>query len=69
MSKFINTGIQASNPLSLHPPGNGSIHFSFGRDLPLRLDKDGFTYKGVKIEDAGEAYRAFMEVTGKTHRP
>jgi hypothetical protein len=27
----------------------------------LRLDDKGMTYKGVLIEDAGEAYRAFME--------
>ncbi len=28
----------------------------------MRLDKDGMTYKGARIEDAGEAYRAFIEV-------
>ena len=28
----------------------------------MRLDKDGMTYKGQRIEDAGEAHRALLEV-------
>ena len=28
----------------------------------LVLDKDGMIYKGQRIEDAGEAHRAFLEV-------
>lgn len=28
----------------------------------MRLDKDGMTYKGQRIEDGGEAHKAFMEV-------
>ncbi len=31
-------------------------------DEVMRLDHQGMVYKGVRIEDAGEAYRAFMEV-------
>ena len=27
----------------------------------LVLDKDGMTYKGKRIEDAGEAHRAFLD--------
>ena len=27
----------------------------------MRLDLTGMTYKGQRIEDGGEAYRAFME--------
>jgi hypothetical protein len=28
----------------------------------MRLDEHGMTYKGQRIEDAGEAHRAFLEV-------
>lgn len=28
----------------------------------LILDKDGFTYKGERIEDAGEAHALFLQV-------
>jgi hypothetical protein len=28
----------------------------------MRLDEDGMTYKGQRIEDGGEAHRAFLEV-------
>lgn len=35
--------------------------FSGGTEEVLRLDKDGMTYKGHRIEDAGEAHRAFVE--------
>lgn len=28
----------------------------------MRLDKDGMTYKGQRIEDGGEAHKAFLEV-------
>lgn len=28
----------------------------------MRLDKDGMTYKGERIEDAGEVHRLFVEV-------
>lgn len=32
------------------------------------LDKDGMTYKGQRVEDAGEAHRAFLEVMEKMKR-
>lgn len=36
----------------------------------LRLDHTGMTYKGQRIEDAGEAHRAFIEVmTAMRHNP
>lgn len=39
-----------------------SISFRCGQDAPiLVLDELGMTYKGQRIEDAGEAYRAFLE--------
>ena len=40
----------------------GSIRFTTEGVEIMRLDKDGMTYKGVRIEDAGEAHRAFLEV-------
>jgi len=40
-----------------------SIFFNCGASKAvLVLDKDGMTYKGQRIEDAGEAHRAFLEV-------
>lgn len=47
-------------------PENGKItfHITGGVEV-MRLDPQGMTYKGQRIEDAGEAYRAFMEVMEK----
>jgi len=40
-----------------------SIFFNCGASKAvLVLDKDGMIYKGQRIEDAGEAHRAFLEV-------
>jgi len=40
-----------------------SIFFNCGASKAvLLLDKDGMIYKGQRIEDAGEAHRAFLEV-------
>lgn len=42
-------------------------------DTILEIDKDGMTYKGQRIEDAGEAHRAFTawfaSVTDPCHSP
>jgi hypothetical protein len=40
-----------------------SIRFAVdnSRTEILRIDADGMTYKGQRIEDAGEAHRAFIE--------
>lgn len=39
-----------------------SVTFACGGDKPpLILDADGFTYRGERILDAGEAYRLFMD--------
>lgn len=45
------------------PPGTGAFVFyrSHGNVI-MRIDSDGITYKGQRIEDAGEAHRAFLEV-------
>lgn len=41
----------------------GVIRFKTGNppEVVLVLDKDGFIYKGQRIEDAGEAHRLFVE--------
>ena len=38
-----------------------STRFYAGGEEILRLDNTGMTYKGQRIEDAGEAHRAFLE--------
>lgn len=41
-------------------------HIVFNCDVEnkeiMRLDKDGMIYKGQRIEDGGEAHRAFLDV-------
>lgn len=39
-----------------------TISFKAGNHITLVLDKEGMIYKGKRIEDAGEAHRAFMEM-------
>jgi hypothetical protein len=40
-----------------------SINFCVSPDTEImRLDEAGMVYKGERIEDAGAAYKAFMEV-------
>ena len=39
---------------------SNEILFNIKTEAILRLDKDGFHYKGQTIDDAGEAYRLFM---------
>ena len=42
---------------------SSSIFFNCGAaKAVLVLDKDGMIYKGQRIEDAGEAHRAWLEV-------
>ena len=46
-------------------PIQHSVVFHFDQDPPiLKIDKDGFHFKGETIEDAGKAYDAFMKVMG-----
>ena len=55
-------GWEAKSALAKIEPQN-SIIFNCGAPEPvLVLDKDGMTYKGQRIEDAGEAHRALLEV-------
>lgn len=55
---YANTG-----NLSFSLPENNTIAFytSVNSDAVLKLDKDGFTYKGERIQDAGKAHAAFLE--------
>jgi hypothetical protein len=39
-----------------------NITFKANYTEVLRITKDGFIYKGELIEDAGEAYKVWMEV-------
>lgn len=52
------------NFASLTAPRENNIIFKCGNaaEPVLVLDKNGMTYKGQRIEDAGEAHRAFLEV-------
>ncbi len=56
--------VASSATLTLKPTTNNSIKFHAGSSEIMVLDDKGMTYKGVRIEDAGEAHRAFLEVMG-----
>lgn len=43
-------------------PEPNFVFFASPTEEIMRLDKDGMTYKGQRIEDGGEAHKAFMEV-------
>jgi hypothetical protein len=48
---------------SLKDYRENNVIFTCGSLEPvLVLDEKGMTYKGQRIEDAGEAHRAFLEV-------
>jgi hypothetical protein len=34
----------------------------------MRIDKNGMTYKGQRIEDAGEAHRAFLKTMNQMQK-
>jgi hypothetical protein len=54
------------NRIHNDPKYNSSIHFQAGgADDVLVIDRDGMLYKGKRIEDAGEAYAAFMQMMGQ----
>ena len=48
--------------LTLPETNNITFHCGQAHQEIMRLDKDGMTYKGQRIEDGGEAHRAFLEV-------
>ncbi len=55
--------ISEASTMTLYvPPENQTIRFIVATEEVMRLDHQGMVYKGQRIEDAGEAYRAFMEV-------
>jgi len=41
---------------------DSAVTFAINNEAVLTLDEKGMTYKGVLIEDAGEAHRVFLEV-------
>lgn len=48
-------------------PAN-TITFNILGEAVLNLDKDGFTYLGERITDAGKAYDIWMEVMRKMEK-
>ena len=48
-------------------PAN-TITFTILGEVALNLDKDGFTYLGERITDAGKAYDIWMEVMLKMEK-
>lgn len=49
-TKFVVTGVTPPSTFTFSPNG----------EVIMRLDAKGMTYKGVRIEDAGEAHKAFL---------
>lgn len=47
----------------MNTPSTNNITFRAGEASVeiMRLDSQGMTYKGQRIEDGGEAHRAFLE--------
>ena len=43
-------------------PENNSIAFVCGGKEIMKLDSEGMTYRGKRIEDGGDAHRIFLEV-------
>lgn len=56
--------------LSVDPPDKSSIsfHISPASEEVIRIDAEGFHYRGQFIADAGEAHRLLVEFLRK-HRP
>ena len=50
-----------NNPYTSIAETSCTQFFVDGNTEILRIDKDGFVFKGERIADAGEAYKAFME--------
>lgn len=42
-----------------------TFHCGFANEEIMRLDSQGMIYKGQRIEDGGEAHRAFLDVMGR----
>lgn len=57
----------ASQDLTFTTSINPQITFHCGpaHEEIMRLDSRGMTYKGQRIEDGGEAHRAFLEAMGR----
>ena len=58
--------IYGSEPNGAEP--NTIIFAAEGTEM-LRLTTEGFIYKGEVVEDAGEAYRLFIEWMHKINHP
>lgn len=47
--------------LAALPQDVHNVVFCVDDGEPLILEKDGFIYKGERVEDAGEAHRLFLD--------
>jgi hypothetical protein len=67
-----NTEANKITSLDVHPPIQGIqvpaaafATFTPGGAEIMRIDKDGMVYMGKRIDDAGEAHRAFIDAMGR----
>lgn len=58
----MNSLISESSPLITLPSGAITFHSGSASKEIMRLDEEGMTYKCQRIEDGGEAHRAFLQV-------
>lgn len=47
--------------LAIPAPAEPAISFHFKGETILSLNETGMTYRGVRIDDAGQAHSAFLE--------
>jgi hypothetical protein len=55
--------VPSSEALAFRAPAENRVAFHCGTERKeiMRLDEQGMTYMGQRIEDAGEAHRAFLK--------
>lgn len=59
----------SSQPLTGKLDNTVTFHCGAAHEEILRLDDKGMTYLGKRIEDAGEAHRAFLETLSRMNLP
>jgi hypothetical protein len=61
--------IEKSMTHPITPPQINNITFNTATEEVIRLDKEGFHYKGQFIDDAGEAHRLMVEFLRQNTQP
>jgi hypothetical protein len=61
--------IEKSMTHPITPPQMNNITFNTATEEVIRLDKEGFHYKGQFIDDAGEAHRLMVEFLRQNTQP